>query len=121
MEIGQTEVNLSRQLYRKDQYRQTDEENILTQLFQSNPATQHPPVTSTMNFIKSRPLVGFLSIRVSPRRCCSSSVVDLAYEDYNSNTDPSLIPLVISHGMLGSKHNWTSIAKQIHKTTGWWW
>ena len=78
-----------------------------------------------MNFIKTRPLVRCLSIKVSPRRCCSASsssveAVDLSYEDYNTNTNPSLSPLVISHGMLGSKHNWTSIAKQIHKTTGWW-
>ncbi|XP_023337477.1 protein ABHD11 [Eurytemora carolleeae] len=27
-------------------------------------------------------------------------------------------PLLICHGMLGSRHNWTSMAKQIHKKTG---
>ena len=74
-----------------------------------------------MNLIKTRTLVRSLRIRVNPRRCCSSSVVDLSYDDYNTNTNPSLTPLLISHGMLGSKHNWTSIAKQMHKTTGWWW
>ena len=74
-----------------------------------------------MILIKTRPLVRCLSIKVSSSRCySSSSVVDLSYEDYHTNTNPSLTPLVISHGMLGSKHNWTSIAKQIHKTTGWW-
>lgn len=55
---------------------------------------------------------------MTTQRCCSSTAMDLAYDDYNSNTDHSLTPLVISHGMLGSKHNWTSIAKQIHKTSG---
>ena len=74
-----------------------------------------------MNLTKTRTLVRSLRIRVNPRRCCSSSVVDLSYDDYNTNTNPSLTPLLISHGMLGSKHNWTSIAKQMHKTTGWWW
>jgi len=47
-----------------------------------------------------------------------SDTVKLAYDDYNSNTDPTLSPLIISHGMLGSRHNWSTIAKQLHKTTG---
>jgi len=52
------------------------------------------------------------------RHCSSGSAVRLQCDDYNDNTDPSLSPLVISHGMLGSRHNWTSIAKQLHKSTG---
>jgi len=44
--------------------------------------------------------------------------VPLAHDDYNSSTSSSSPPIVISHGMLGSRSNWTSIAKQIHKTTG---
>jgi len=47
-----------------------------------------------------------------------TDAVKLAYDDYNSNTETSLSPLVISHGMLGSRHNWTTIAKQLHKVTG---
>merc|ERR1712029_760197 len=47
-----------------------------------------------------------------------SDTVKLAYDDYNSNTDPTLSPLIISHGMLGSRHNWSTIAKQLHKTSG---
>ena len=71
-----------------------------------------------MILTKARVLLTSLSTKVNHRRCCSGSLVDLSYDDYNTNTDNSLTPLVISHGMLGSKHNWTSIAKQIHKTTG---
>jgi len=52
------------------------------------------------------------------RHCSSGSAVRLQCDDYNDHTDPSLAPLVISHGMLGSRHNWTSIAKQLHKSTG---
>merc|ERR1719189_382018 len=55
------------------------------------------------------------------RHCSSSrpeSVVSLQCDDYNDHTDPGLVPLAISHGMLGSRHNWTSIAKQLHKSTG---
>jgi len=40
------------------------------------------------------------------------------FDDYNSNTVDSLSPLLVCHGMLGSRANWTSIAKQIHKSTG---
>ena len=41
------------------------------------------------------------------------------YDDYNTNTLDSLTPpIVVCHGMLGSRANWTSISKQIHKTTG---
>ena len=46
------------------------------------------------------------------------SSVSLAYDDYNSKTTSSASPILLSHGMLGSRSNWTSIAKQIHKTTG---
>ena len=46
------------------------------------------------------------------------SSVELAYDDYNSKTTSSASPILLSHGMLGSRSNWTSIAKQIHKSTG---
>ena len=72
-----------------------------------------------MNLIRPLILVRSLNVRVTNRRWCSSSaLVDLSYDDYNTNTNHSLTPLVICHGMLGSKNNWTSIAKQIHKTSG---
>jgi len=45
--------------------------------------------------------------------------VPLVYDDYNTNTLDSLTPpIVVCHGMLGSRANWTSISKQIHKTSG---
>jgi len=55
--------------------------------------------------------------RCYSRHYFSDRNVPLAYDDYNSNTN-GLTPVVICHGMLGSKNNWTSIAKQLHKTTG---
>ena len=67
---------------------------------------------------QTRFLLKSLGPKVIPRRCCSVSVAELSYDDYNTDTDQGLTPLVISHGMLGSRQNWTSIAKQIHKTTG---
>jgi len=48
----------------------------------------------------------------------SNEPVSLMYDEYKSKQDESsLRPLVICHGMLGSRHNWTSIAKQINKLT----
>jgi len=40
------------------------------------------------------------------------------YDDYDADSNRHLAPLVICHGMLGSRNNWTSMAKQIHKKTG---
>jgi len=53
------------------------------------------------------------------RLASSSSIepVSLTYDDYNTRSSSSP-PIVISHGLLGSRSNWTSLAKQIHKTTG---
>lgn len=50
--------------------------------------------------------------------CSSVTSVDLQYDDYNDASEPHLTPLLVSHGMLGSRQNWTSIAKHLHKTTG---
>ena len=64
--------------------------------------------------------------RVPPCRHCSSvaGAVDLQYDDYSSPGAGAgagavaRVPLVICHGMLGSRHNWSSIAKQLHRATG---
>ena len=63
-----------------------------------------------------------------PCRHCSSvaGAVDLQYDDYSSPEAGAgagagagaRVPLVICHGMLGSRHNWSSIAKQLHRATG---
>ena len=55
---------------------------------------------------------------ITKNQLMSLSSVSLAYDDYNSKTTSSASPILLSHGMLGSRSNWTSIAKQIHKTTG---
>lgn len=51
----------------------------------------------------------------------SSDTVELAYASYESTADSvgsSRPPLVILHGLLGSKNNWNSMSKAIHRTTG---
>ncbi|XP_072934541.1 sn-1-specific diacylglycerol lipase ABHD11-like [Epargyreus clarus] len=51
----------------------------------------------------------------------NSETVDLAYASYESTSDTdntSQPPLVILHGLLGSKNNWNSMSKAIHRTTG---
>lgn len=50
----------------------------------------------------------------------SAETVDLAYASYEntSETTTSQPPLVILHGLLGSKNNWNSISKAIHRNTG---
>lgn len=50
----------------------------------------------------------------------SFRTVDLAYVSYETamSGDDHLPPLVIFHGLLGSKSNWTSLSKVIHKKTG---
>ncbi|GBP94080.1 hypothetical protein EVAR_98889_1 [Eumeta japonica] len=51
----------------------------------------------------------------------ATETVDLAYASYettastNSSNKP---PLVILHGLLGSKNNWNSMSKAIHRTIG---
>ncbi|KPJ05243.1 Abhydrolase domain-containing protein 11 [Papilio xuthus] len=49
-----------------------------------------------------------------------SETVDLAYASYESTSDEncSRPPLIILHGLLGSKNNWNSMSKAIHRTTG---
>ncbi|XP_013147006.1 PREDICTED: alpha/beta hydrolase domain-containing protein 11-like [Papilio polytes] len=49
-----------------------------------------------------------------------SETVDLAYASYESTSDENCTrpPLIILHGLLGSKNNWNSMSKAIHRTTG---
>jgi len=68
------------------------------------------------------------SISLKPRKLSRLSIitrqlsndsVPLAYDDYNSGDSKSKgSPFIISHGMLGSRANWTSLGKQIHRKTG---
>lgn len=46
--------------------------------------------------------------------------VDLAYASYETaiSEHNGLPPLIILHGLLGSKNVWTSMSKAIHKNTG---
>lgn len=52
----------------------------------------------------------------------SADTVDLSYASYESTADSELDngqpPLLILHGLLGSKNNWNSMSKAIHRTTG---
>ena len=48
-----------------------------------------------------------------------SSAVRLAYESIDATTDgEKLPPLVILHGLFGSKQNWRTLAKLFHRETG---
>lgn len=48
-----------------------------------------------------------------------SSAVRLAYESIDATTDgKKLPPLVILHGLFGSKQNWRTLAKLFHRETG---
>jgi len=42
----------------------------------------------------------------------------MAYSSYESTKAPSTCPLVIMHGLLGSKSNWRSLSKSLHAKTG---
>ncbi|KAF9407723.1 hypothetical protein HW555_012343 [Spodoptera exigua] len=51
----------------------------------------------------------------------NAEAVDLAYASYESTSSQKSAerpPLVILHGLLGSKNNWNSMSKAIHRTTG---
>lgn len=50
----------------------------------------------------------------------NAEAVDLAYASYESTSElePTRPPLIILHGLLGSKNNWNSMSKAIHRTTG---
>eukprot|EP00088_Acartia_fossae_P002265 TRINITY_DN10903_c0_g1_i4.p1 TRINITY_DN10903_c0_g1~~TRINITY_DN10903_c0_g1_i4.p1 ORF type:complete len:320 (+),score=34.23 TRINITY_DN10903_c0_g1_i4:32-991(+) len=49
----------------------------------------------------------------------NNNAVSLAYDEFKAKSSESAgSPLVVCHGMLGSRHNWTSVAKQINKLTG---
>ncbi|KAJ2942876.1 hypothetical protein O0L34_g15066 [Tuta absoluta] len=50
----------------------------------------------------------------------TADTVDLAYASYESTTDADSpqAPLLILHGLLGSKNNWNSMSKAIHRKTG---
>jgi len=48
-----------------------------------------------------------------------SSPVRLAYDSIDANSDgEDLPPLVILHGLFGSKTNWRTLAKRFHRDTG---
>lgn len=51
----------------------------------------------------------------------NAETVELSYSSYESTSENETCaqtPLVILHGLLGSKNNWNSMSKSIHRTTG---
>lgn len=74
-------------------------------------------LTSLINHYKIYPLQLRKNITINSD---NAETVDLAYASYESTADPesSRPPLVILHGLLGSKNNWNSMSKAIHRTTG---
>lgn len=52
----------------------------------------------------------------------NAETVELAYSSYESTAEDAVTttrpPLIILHGLLGSKNNWNSMSKAIHRATG---
>lgn len=66
-------------------------------------------------------IISMASCRSFTTAADNAETVDLAYASYESTADldeSSHPPLVILHGLLGSKNNWNSMSKAIHRTTG---
>ncbi|XP_017891208.1 protein ABHD11 isoform X2 [Ceratina calcarata] len=54
------------------------------------------------------------------RRICTVIPVKLAYVSYeamNGDKNPAHHPIIVMHGLLGSKTNWSSLSKAIHQRT----
>ncbi|XP_043278544.1 protein ABHD11-like isoform X2 [Venturia canescens] len=57
--------------------------------------------------------------------CSCRSVINMAFASYESThgsektnvTKPTLAPVIIMHGLFGSKNNWNTLAKVIHQRT----
>lgn len=71
-------------------------------------------------YAKSVPALSQISVSRFSNSSETSDTVDLAYASYESTSDESSSrpPLIILHGLLGSKNNWNSMSKAIHRTTG---
>nr|CAG4645590.1 EOG090X07NZ [Lynceus sp. MCZ IZ 141354] len=68
-----------------------------------------------------RVLTGHSSKSIRSLHCSRVRSLKMAYSSYES-TNPEVIsslpPLVIMHGLLGTRSNWNSLAKAIHAQTG---
>lgn len=60
------------------------------------------------------------TVRHKINTAIEAETVDLAYASYEttSEVNTNQAPLVVLHGLLGSKNNWNSMCKAIHKKTG---
>jgi len=65
-----------------------------------------------------RPVRVISSSRNASDSLSSCETVRLAYDDFSANVTSSQPPLVMCHGMLGSRQNFASIAKALHRDTG---
>ncbi|XP_023951058.2 protein ABHD11 [Bicyclus anynana] len=65
-------------------------------------------------------ILSISSLRYATAPSSYAETVDLAYSSYESTEDETSVrpPVVILHGLLGSKNNWNSMSKAIHKSTG---
>ncbi|XP_063628616.1 sn-1-specific diacylglycerol lipase ABHD11-like [Cydia splendana] len=73
------------------------------------------------SFFKTYPVISSQIVRKRATFTSENSEsVDLSYASYESTESENnpLPPLVILHGLLGSKNNWNSTSKAIHRTTG---
>lgn len=66
-----------------------------------------------MNFLK-QVLIRYSSRNLSSINSCKSNPVSLAYNSYESNENSNdVAPVIIMHGLFGSKQNWKSICKAL--------
>lgn len=74
--------------------------------------------TRSLNIISNTIRKPFLTNRIATANLHSvNSAVKLAFTSYESTESSKQPPLLILHGLLGSKNNWNSMSKAIHKNT----
>ncbi|RZC40541.1 Abhydrolase 6 and/or PGAP1 domain containing protein [Asbolus verrucosus] len=68
-----------------------------------------------------RKLCGLKSVvKTNRKKLCTVEAVKLAYASYESTNSPSDLdpaPLIVKHGLFGSKSNWNSLCKVYHNKT----
>lgn len=53
----------------------------------------------------------------TPEKCTDVEMQSVSYEEFIDNTKNNK-PVIILHGLLGSKENWNSLAKQLNRRIG---
>lgn len=59
----------------------------------------------------------FVSNLFSPSRTVPVKLAYTSYESVKNNEEDAREPVIIMHGLFGSKNNWNSLSKAIHEKT----